>query len=258
MTTDSFVGCLRRFISRRGKPTQIWSDHGSNFVGASNELKSLGEFLQQQENESAISDFCSLHQITWKFIPEKAPHFGGLWEAAVKSMKSHFRRVVGETKLTFEEATTVLTQVEGIMNSRPLTSLPSNDDGIEALTPGHFLIGKAIESLPDCSPPARNLTLLRRWELCQNLVHHFWRRWSTEYFHSLRRFTKWHRPSRNIQVGDIVLVNQDSLLPTKWPLARVIETHKGKDNLVRVVTVKTQAGVYKRPISKIALLLQND
>ena len=117
LTTDSFIGCLRRFISYRGKPTQIWSDHGSNFVGASNELKSLGEFLQQQENESAISDFCSLHHIAWKFMPEKAPHLGKLWEAAVKSMKSHFRRVVGEMKLTFEEATTVLTQVEGIMNS---------------------------------------------------------------------------------------------------------------------------------------------
>ena len=85
---------------------------------------------------------------------------GSSFQRAMGGSCQIHERVVGETKLMFEEAATILTQVEGIMNSRPLTSLPSNDDGIEALTPGHFLIGKAIESLPGCSPPAHNLTLL--------------------------------------------------------------------------------------------------
>ena len=170
------------------------------------------EFLQQQKTQGDldISDFCSSQNITWKFTPEKAPHFGGLWEAAAKSMKTHLRRVVADTKLTFEELTTLLAQVEACLNSRPLAPLPHDDDGIEASTPGHFLIGWPLESLPDHSLSHQPVSLLRRWHLCQNLVHHFWKRWSTEYFTSLRRYTKWHHPSRNAKVGDIVLRWSDS------------------------------------------------
>jgi hypothetical protein len=66
-------------------------------------------------------------------------HFGGFWEASVKSAKLNLRRVVGDVKLTFEEVSTVLTQIEACLNSRPLVpaNVPDND-GIEAITPGHF------------------------------------------------------------------------------------------------------------------------
>ena len=105
--------------------------------------------------------------LVWKFIPERSPHFGGLWEAAVKSFKRHLSRIVGEVKLTFEELTTVLTQIEACLNSRPLTPLPCADDqGIEVLTLGHFLIGRPIEALPDTSEVSQPLTLLKRWHLC--------------------------------------------------------------------------------------------
>ena len=138
LTSDAFIACLRRFIARRGKPSLILSDHGSNFVGASREIKELMEFLKQRGNQKTIFKFCSLQNINWKFIPERAPRFGGLWEASVKSMKLHLRR---ETKLTFEEFSTVLAQVEACLNSRPLSPLASDGDGIEALTPAHFLVG---------------------------------------------------------------------------------------------------------------------
>ena len=111
LTTDAFIAALRRFIARRGKPSLIWSDHGTNFVGAVRELKEFITFFQSQQTQGVISEFCAVQHITWKFIPEHTPHFGGLWEAAVKSMKTHLRRVVGETKLTFEEFATVLTQI---------------------------------------------------------------------------------------------------------------------------------------------------
>ena len=175
------MATLRRFISRRGKPSLIWSDNGTNFVGASRELQELADFLERQKIQPEISQFCSNQQIKWKFIPEHAPHFGGLWEAAVKSMKIHLRCVVSTHKLTFEEFTTTLTQIKSCLNSRPLVPLQCNEDGIEALMPGHFLIGKPPESIPDPAFSYRALSLLQCWYLCQALVRHFWQRWSTEY-----------------------------------------------------------------------------
>ena len=147
------------------------------------------------------------------------------------------------------------TQVEACLNSRPLTPLLCNDNGIEALTPGHFLIGKPLESQTDPSFSYRSVSLLRRWHLCQSIVRHFWHRWSTEYVASLRRITKWHHPTRNTQVGDVVVLQEDNLVPAKWPLARVAQVHPGSNGLVRVVNIKTSTGTYKRPITKIALLL---
>lgn len=90
LTAEAFIACLRRFVARRGRPEKIWSDHGSNFVGASRQLRELFDFLRQQELEQVVFDFCSSQGIQWDFVPERAPHFGGLWEAAVKSLKKHF------------------------------------------------------------------------------------------------------------------------------------------------------------------------
>ena len=179
LTTEAFVACLRRFIARRGKPSLIWSDNGSNFVGAANEIKQLVQFLNLKATQGSISDFLSSQMVEWKFIPQRAPHFGGLWEAAVKSMKKHLRKVTGDVKLTFEELTTVVAQIEACLNSRPLVPLASDGEGLEVLTPGHFLVGRALEALPDPSF-SYNFCLLRRWKLCQAIVQHFWKRLSTE------------------------------------------------------------------------------
>ena len=95
LTTEAFIACLRCFISRRGKPVLIWSDHGTNFVGAARQLKDLYDFLSHPNSLDLISNFCTNQKIKWEFIPERAPHFGGLWEAAVKSLKKHLHRIVG-------------------------------------------------------------------------------------------------------------------------------------------------------------------
>ena len=149
----------------------------------------------------------------------------------------------------------MLSQVEACLNSRPLTPLPDSDDGIEVLTPGHFLIGRPLEALPDPSSSYQSLALLRRWQLCQALVRHFWQRWSSEYLSQLLKFAKWRFPSRNFDVGDIVCLHEDGLVPTKWPLARVVAVYPGSDGLVRVVSVKTAKGVYKCPVTKVAFLV---
>ena len=87
LTTEAFIAALRRFIVRRGCPFLIWSDHGTNFVGASRELKELNILLKHQVTQEAVSEFCSSHNITWKHIPERLPHFGGFLGSAVKGVR---------------------------------------------------------------------------------------------------------------------------------------------------------------------------
>lgn len=259
LTTEAFLAALRRFTARRGLPSLIWSDHGSNFVGAKRELRELYQFLQQEASNGILSDFCTSRNIEWRLIPEHGPHFGGLWEAAVKSAKKHLRHTIGDSKLTFEELTTVFAQVEACLNSRPLISnVSADEDGIEVLTPGHFLIGQPLTALPDSSFECQSISILRRWQLCQNLVRKFWKRWSSEYLPILNRHNKWRHPSRSLSVGDIVLLKEDTLVPTKWPLGRVTEVHPGKDKLVRVATIRTERGSYKRPVTKLAVLLPKE
>jgi hypothetical protein len=225
---------------------------------ALSELKELYNFLDDQKIRGAVSEICSARNVKWRFIPERSPNFGGLWEACVKSAKTHLKRIMGSIRFTYEELTTVLSQVEACLNSRPLIPADSpDDDGIDVLTPGHFLIGQPLCALPDPSSSFRSTSLLRRWELSQNIVRHFWQRWSSEYLVTLNKFHKWHHPSRNLTVGDVVVLKEDSVIPTKWPLAKVVQVHTGRDGLVRVATLKTEKGTYKRPVSKIVLFLPN-
>ena len=136
----------------------------------------------------------------------------------------YLKRVIGETKLTFEEFATVLTQVEACLNIRPLAPLPCDGDTIEPLTSCHFLIGRPLDALPDPSESYLSMSLLRRWHLCQHMIHHFWRRWTAEHIAIICRFVKWHHPSRNLQVRDVVILQEDNLIPTKWPLGRIVNT----------------------------------
>ncbi|CAG7821826.1 unnamed protein product, partial [Allacma fusca] len=141
MTADAFISTLRRFISRRGRPFQMFSDCGSNFLKASREITEYRDFLQKDPQATVIHEFLASKMITWHFNPPSSPHFGGLWESAVKLMKSHLIRCIGNSILNFEELSTLLTQVEACVNSRPLTPVSSSPEDLSPLTPGHFLIG---------------------------------------------------------------------------------------------------------------------
>ncbi|GBL82892.1 hypothetical protein AVEN_19938-1, partial [Araneus ventricosus] len=148
-STDAFIGALKRFIARRGKPSDIYSDNGTNFVGANNELRKILKDLFNKESTGEIEDFIASEGIVWHFNPPATHHFGGLWEAGVKSLKSHLKRVVGNTVLTHEEFSTLVTQVEAVLNSRPLCNLSSDPNDDFVLTPAHFLVGSSLTALPD-------------------------------------------------------------------------------------------------------------
>ena len=149
LTSEAFIATLRKFLARRGKPSLVWSDHGTNFVGAALDLDEICKFHRRRDAKDSIAYFCSEPGIEWNFTPVHAPHFGGVWEAALKSFKRHRRRVIGGVRLTFKELNTTLAQVEECLNSRPMTVMPDSDEGIEVMTLGHFLVGGPLEALPD-------------------------------------------------------------------------------------------------------------
>lgn len=205
--------------------------------------------LNEKVPEIAINE-----GINWHFIPPASPHFGGLWEAGVKSTKHHLKRILGNNKLTFEELTTTVIQIEACLNSRPICPLTNDPNDINALTPGHFLVGGPLLAIPEESYIQQNEHRLNRWQHIQQLMQSFWKRWQTEYLHSLQQRPKWMSRTKNLRNGDLVLIRDENLPPCKWLLARILETHPGSDGLVRVVTIKTKNGVFKRAISKVCLL----
>lgn len=258
LSTDAFLLTLKRFIARRGKPHTINSDNGTNFCGSKNRLKEIFEFFKNKNNSEIISNYLSSLEINWKFIPPRSPHWGGLWEAAVKSAKSHICRIVGNSHLTFEELTTVLSQIEAILNSRPLCALSEDPSDLECLTPGHFLIGTSLMSYPEKDLSNSPINRLSRWNHCVKLQQDFWKRWSTEYLNSLQKRTKWYFESNNIKQNDIVLLKEENVPPLIWPKARILEVIPGHDNKVRVVKLQTKDGVFTRPITKLCLLPISD
>ena len=243
-STGALLATLKRFVSRRGQPRHLYSDHGSNFIGARNELTELYTFLSLPTTEQAVAQCLLQRHITWHHIPEKAPHFGGLWESAVKSAKHCIKRTVGATKLNFEELTTISCQVEAHLNSRPYLAQDSQDpDGEMPLTRGHFLIGRPLESYRE-EPQEPDLSLTKRWDLCKAIVQKFWDMWSHQYLQSLQKSTKWHKETPNIKEGDLVMLLDDSELQTHWRTARVIHTFPGKDGLVRAAEVVIKTPVF--------------
>ncbi|XP_055908728.1 uncharacterized protein LOC129943365 [Eupeodes corollae] len=255
LTTQAFLAAFRRFTARRGICKQIYSDCGTNFVGANTELNKMLKDAQHDFKE--IAENLANQGTEWHFIPPASPHFGGLWEAGVKSVKYHLKRIVGTERLTFEELTTLLTQIEACLNSRPLCPLSDSIDDLDVLTPAHFLIGESLHAVPQGEIDI-NITYMDRWKRIQALMETFWSKWSSEYLSRLQQRPKWMKVQENIKIGDIVLIKDERFPPTHWNLARVHETHPGSDGLIRVVTVKTKSGMIKRPIAKVCRLPSNE
>lgn len=252
LTTEGFLAAFKRFIARRGHCHEIWSDNGTNFVGASKVLQSL--FKGDSSIMDTVQGTLSGKGVDWHFIPPHAPNFGGLWEAGVRSTKFHLRRILDGTTLTFEELSTVLTQVEACLNSRPMYRLPSNLEDAAPLTPGHFLVGEPLVTIPDPQPDDQHIGILRRWQLTQRLVQQFWRKWSQEYLTTLNNRYKWTSVKPEPLVGDVVLVREDGLPPCRWMFGLIEAKHPGPDNVTRVVTLKYKNSKIKRPVSKLCIL----
>ena len=167
LETDSFINALRRFLARRGPPSDIYSDDGINFVGADRELKqSLEEWNQLQ-----IADFLSQKEIQWHFDPPSSPHFGGILERLVQSCKKALKVVLYGQVVTDEVLETAFAETEALVNSRPLTEVSSSSSDLEAITPNHFLIYRANPVLPCGVFADKEVSSKKRWRQTQILIN---------------------------------------------------------------------------------------
>nr|CAH7731761.1 unnamed protein product [Callosobruchus chinensis] len=256
LTTDNFLACLRRFTSRRGIPSVIYSDNGSTFVGANNKLKTLGHFLHR--NQTSIVNSTTEFNIKWMFIPPYTPNHGGLWEAAVKSMKHHLLRTV-KSNVTYEEFNTLIIQAESILNSRPLFALSSDPNDLAPVTPSHFLIGKPLTSIPEPNYMEVPVNRLLRLQHVQQLYQRFWFQFSKQYVSQLHQQYKWKGAPSTVALDSLVLVKNDFQPPCRWPLGRVLQLFPGKDGVSRIAEVKTLRGTVTRSLRHLCPLpAQND
>lgn len=241
ISTNEFLGTFRRFIARRGRPRIMYSDNGTNFVGADNAFSEL--------NWQVISEYSTAKRIDWRFNPPTAAWWGGWWERLIGMLKNILRRDLGKACLTFEEMTTVLCDCEMTLNSRPLTYVTEDINDLKPLTPTMFLQGIRDSEIPDLDF-INKIDLNTRFKYKHNIMEQLRKRFRKEYLGQL--IMKPDKPEpRLLREGDIVLIGDDSKKRFDWPMARVEKLIMGRDFTPRVAILKTKNGMLKRPVQRI-------
>jgi hypothetical protein len=240
LSADSFLAALSRFISRRGRVDHLYSDNGTNFVGAFKKLNDIDGVLSRKG-------------IEWHFIPPLAPNFGGLWEAGVRSVKTHLSAQCGVDSFTFEELATLLCEVEICLNARPLCPLVEDIESLDALTPQHFLTQEVGTDLDGRDFKDVPLKYLSRWEEIKKARQELCYRYKNEYLSRLNNRPKNMRLRENLKTGQLVLLPEENGC-SGWPLGRITAVYPGPDGLIRVVSVRTATGEKKRAVSRICPL----
>ena len=229
---QNLMQALRRFFALRGTPSVIISDNAKSF-----------RMLQGLVPRA----------VSWRFIPEAAPWWGGFWERMVGVTKRALRVTLHQCHLSFIELSTTLYELSYHLNLRPLTA----ERNLEALTPAHFLFG--VQDIRGVISPAvtGNDTgnISRAWRHQQRVARRLVNRWNTEYLQTLRA---WNTPTRTPpprlpRKGDVVLVS-DKVPRGRWPLARVLDLFPGRDGHYRAAMLEMRGKQTRRPISKLYAL----
>ncbi|XP_044013454.1 uncharacterized protein LOC122855828 [Aphidius gifuensis] len=145
-STEGFLAAFKRFVGRRGRREKLFSDCGTNFVSADAESKRHSKSASKEAKD--LATLLARDGTNWGFTPPGSPHSSGKWESVVRSAKHHFKRVIGDHKFTYEHFRTFLTQVECLLNSRPSFPMTDDPEDLQALTPGHFLVGELQNAVP--------------------------------------------------------------------------------------------------------------
>ncbi|XP_071653393.1 uncharacterized protein [Temnothorax longispinosus] len=243
LTTENFLEAFRRFVSRRGRPSYVYTDNGTNFVGANNLLQSI--------DWRKVERYGVVERIQWQFNPPSAAWWGGWWERMVRSMKDMLRKVLGRAALNFEEVTTVLCDCEAVINSRPLTYLAEDTCQLVPLSPSLFFHELKNDRLPDVDIAITTQKITARLRYIQELREALRKRFRIEYLGQLKQCPSMRSTTSTLKVGDVVLIGNDLQKRLDWPLARIIELIPGIDGETRVVRLKTATGELIRPVQRV-------
>ena len=230
---------LRRFIAIRGPVRHIRCDRGTNFIGASNELKEEMEKIKEEDIRKFLLQNDA--DILFIFNPPSASHFGGVFERQIGTVRRVFEGILQEfgSSLNVESLTTFLYEAAAIVNARPLACVNINDETLMPLTPNHLL---TMKSRIVVSPPGtfvkHDMYLIKHWRRTQYLANLFWTRWRSEYLSKYHQRSKWTTSTPNFQPGDVVLVVDEALPRSKWKLARLVSVNTSEDGRVRSARVK--------------------
>ncbi|XP_028411629.1 uncharacterized protein LOC114534388 [Dendronephthya gigantea] len=225
LSAPDFLQALHKMMARRGQPNSIYSDNGTNFVGAEHELKSMVRDLNK--SEKLKNRLARIGEgITWKYQPPASPHWGGVHESLVKSVKRALYRTLNPKGTTTSphptdpQLSALFAEVERFVNSRPLTYVSNDPEDIEAITPYHFWLHRRSTVVPlgDYSRP----DLRDRFKQTQHLANAVWQQWIKLYLPSLMSRRKWKTEERNVAVNDVVLVVESGGLRGEWKLGRII------------------------------------
>ena len=231
---------LRRFLARRGSVRSIWSDNGTNFVGANNELKKALKEMDHLKIKNYLQGN-GADWILWHKNPPGASHMGGVWERQIRTARGILEGLLkthGQS-LNDEALRTLMAEVESIINSRPLTVETLSDINSQIpLSPSNLLTMKTNVVMP---PPGvftkPDLYSRRRWRRVQHIAEEFWHRWRKEFLQSLQTRQKWNDKRRNFEVGDIVILKEQDCRRNQWPLARIIGVDADRNGDVCSVTL---------------------
>ena len=259
MNTDIFLQAFRRFISRRGVPSIVYSDNAKTFKKTSRLLEIPdSQFLHNEH----IQSFLSNQKIQWKFIAERAPWWGGMWERLVRSVKTSARKKLQTARLQYEEMQTLLVEVEGQINSRPLTYVYSEPNEPSPISPSHLLIGRRVtappESISDDKVWNEPVNVSRRMRYRDCLATQFWRHWRHEYIVELKKSNCRFRETRVPKVGDICVIGDDNIKRCLWPLGVITELYTGRDAKIRSVKLRSKGKYITRPVQRLVPILAEE
>ena len=257
LTTDAFLRAFRRFVSRRGMCSTIYSDNAKTFKKASRLLKEYQEIMKGRKFREFLLD----HKIQWKFIVERAPWWGGFYERLMTTIKQPLKKILGRSSLTIDEMSTVLTEVEAMVNSRPLTFISDDPDEASYLTPSSFLIGRPTTCLPvrPCKgkEPTTKLTRKELNKMAVNQNKHLnqcWKMWNEEYVRNLGTVPTRQQESNKLKVGELVMVTDNMNPRCKWTVGIVDKVQEGRDAKIRRCWIKTGNVTKTRPVQHVSRL----
>ena len=248
LTVVAFLRAFKRFVARRGAPVTIYSDNGRTFRGASEDVKAFVSFLCQNFSHPGVD---------WKFNGELAPWWGGFWERLVRSVKETLRKALGRNVFGYDELVTVFTEVEAVVNSRPLGYLYMDDPSeCLPLTPSHLVNGRSLLGSAVEFPESSLQSIQRRQQFLKTLVDQFWAVWSKEYLIELRQF--FNSPSNNLsnplpKENDIVLLHEKRPRHC-WRIGKLSKLIIGRDGQARAAEVISSGKTFRRPLQLISPL----